>query len=186
MCLEFGLVGVFGGSSLSPTMASRFLRRKSSASATDGVIKGSGTVLHEGFATKESGSSLFGKTNWRKRWFRLVQRSDVVTLEYYRNRRDPIPAGYVKLNVTYCTRPLETYEKSHPNCFAVGPMLEDGATRTYYISCSDKLVMQEWIAVIDAAIQGVPEQAKRRKATVNNLFAMKSVSYTHLTLPTKA
>ena len=33
--------------------------------------------------------------------------------------------------------------------------------------------MQEWIAVIDAAIQGVPEQAKRRKATVNNLFAMK-------------
>lgn len=31
--------------------------------------------------------------------------------------------------------------------------------------------MQEWIAVIDAAIQGVPEQAHRRRQTVNKLFA---------------
>ena len=31
--------------------------------------------------------------------------------------------------------------------------------------------MQEWIAVIDAAIQGVPEQASRRRQTVNKVFA---------------
>jgi hypothetical protein len=43
-----------------------------------------GSVLHEGWAIKESGTALFGKTNWRKRWFRLVQRVDVVTFEYYR------------------------------------------------------------------------------------------------------
>lgn len=31
--------------------------------------------------------------------------------------------------------------------------------------------MQEWIAVIDAAIQGVPEQAMKRRQTVNRVFA---------------
>ena len=45
---------------------------------------GTGAVLHEGWAVKESGSALFGKTNWRRRWFRLVQRTSTVTLEYYR------------------------------------------------------------------------------------------------------
>lgn len=48
------------------------------------AIEDSGVVLHEGWAIKESGGAIFGKTNWRKRWFRLVQRSSSVTLEYYR------------------------------------------------------------------------------------------------------
>lgn len=48
------------------------------------AIEDSGVVLHEGWAIKESGAAIFGKTNWRKRWFRLVQRSSSVTLEYYR------------------------------------------------------------------------------------------------------
>lgn len=33
--------------------------------------------------------------------------------------------------------------------------------------------MQEWIAVIDAAIQGVPEQVQKRRQTVNKVFAMR-------------
>jgi hypothetical protein len=33
--------------------------------------------------------------------------------------------------------------------------------------------MQEWITVIDAAIQGVPEQAKRRLRTITNHFSMR-------------
>ena len=43
-----------------------------------------GVVLHEGWCTKESGSSFMGKTNWRRRWFKLVQKAGVVRLEYYR------------------------------------------------------------------------------------------------------
>jgi len=42
-------------------------------------------VLHEGWCTKESGTQFFGKTNWKKRWFKLVQTSDNSThLQYYR------------------------------------------------------------------------------------------------------
>ena len=44
--------------------------------------------------------------------------------------------------VVDCTRQLESGEKSHSNCFAVGPLLDDGASRTYYISCS-KLNVQD-------------------------------------------
>jgi len=36
-----------------------------------------------------------------------------------------------------CTRPVESHEKPHPNCFAVGPLVDDGAIRTYYISCRE-------------------------------------------------
>ncbi len=42
------------------------------------------SVLHEGWCTKESGSSFLGKTNWRKRWFRLAQKRRDVLLEYYK------------------------------------------------------------------------------------------------------
>jgi hypothetical protein len=105
---------------------------------------------------------------------------------YNRSHKDKIPAGFVHLDFTYCTRPIELHSKPYPNCFAVGPLLEDGARRTYYISCSntnnvyfglnitgDQLAMQEWIAVIDAAIQGVPEQARDRRQTVNKVFALR-------------
>lgn len=48
------------------------------------IILLDGNVLHEGWAVKESGTALFGKTNWRKRWFRLVQNGDSSTFEYYK------------------------------------------------------------------------------------------------------
>ena len=38
------------------------------------------------------------------------------------------------------------------------------------------LAMQEWMAVIDAAIQGVPEQAQKRRETVSKQFRLKQVS----------
>ena len=41
-------------------------------------------ILHEGYCTKESGTAFLGKTNWRKRWFKLVQKRGDVLLEYYR------------------------------------------------------------------------------------------------------
>jgi hypothetical protein len=157
--------------SASLATSSRKLSKKTKVGSF--VTKDTGSVLHEGWAIKESGTALFGKTNWRKRWFRLVQRVDVVTFEYYRSHKDKIPAGFVHLDFTYCTRPIELHSKPYPNCFAVGPLLEDGARRTYYISCSDQLAMQEWIAVIDAAIQGVPEQARDRRQTVNKVFALR-------------
>ena len=42
-----------------------------------------------------------------------------------------------------CTRQLESHEKPHPNCFAVGPLIDNGATRTYYISCSEYSLLRE-------------------------------------------
>lgn len=125
-------------------------------------------VLHEGWCVKESGTALFGQTNWRRRWFRLVQLGQNTYLRYYKSQKDKNPAGLFKLDVTYCTRQLENGEKSHPNCFAVGPLLDDGASRTYYISCSTLVDMQEWMTSIDAAIQGVPEQVQIRKDTIRN------------------
>ena len=37
----------------------------------------------------------------------------------------------------------------------------------------ERLVMREWMAVIDAAIMGAPEQVKRRKETISKAFAEK-------------
>lgn len=39
-------------------------------------------------------------------------------------------------------RELEDGErKKKPNCFALGPMFDNFAKRTYYISCGEKLTM---------------------------------------------
>jgi len=37
-----------------------------------------------------------------------------------------------------------------------------------------QLMMQEWMTVIDAAIQGVPEQAQRRRQTVNHKYSLRA------------
>lgn len=39
-------------------------------------------ILHEDWCVKESGTAFLGKTNWKKRWFKLVQRGTTVALEY--------------------------------------------------------------------------------------------------------
>ena len=43
------------------------------------------SIIHEGWCVKESGTALFGKTNWRRRWFRLVQTKRDILLQYYRS-----------------------------------------------------------------------------------------------------
>ncbi|XP_064406145.1 uncharacterized protein LOC135351142 [Halichondria panicea] len=133
-------------------------------------------ILHEGWCVKESGTAFLGKTNWRKRWFKLVQRGPTVSLEYFKSRGDRNPAGSVRLDVTYSTRQIENREKSQSNCFAVGPLVDDGAIRTYYISCSSLQSMEEWLTVIDAAIQGVPELAQRRRQTISHQFSIRNNS----------
>jgi hypothetical protein len=44
------------------------------------------------------------------------------------------------------------------------------------MNAATSLAMQEWMAVIDAAIQGVPEQAQKRRETVSKQFRLKQVS----------
>ena len=41
------------------------------------------------------------------------------------------------------------------------------------IHTADQVAMHEWMTVIDAAIQGVPEQAKRRLRTVTSHFSVR-------------
>lgn len=48
------------------------------------VFAAVGVVLHEGWCIKESGTAFLGKTNWRKRWFKLVQNRRDVLMQYYR------------------------------------------------------------------------------------------------------
>ena len=60
-----------------------------------------------------------GKTNWRRRWFKLVQKRRDVLLEYYRGVRDRTPAGSVKLNVT-CRR----FITNQPN-YTVNPVASE-------------------------------------------------------------
>ncbi len=41
-------------------------------------------VIHEGRCIKESGTAFLGKTNWRKRWFKLVKRGNTTLLQYFK------------------------------------------------------------------------------------------------------
>lgn len=52
------------------------------------------SIIHEGWCVKESGTALFGKTNWRRRWFRLIQTKRDILLQYYRS--------VAKSMVSYC------------------------------------------------------------------------------------
>ena len=49
---------------------------------------------------KESGTAFWGKTNWRRRWFRLVQRKGTSILQYFR------------LELATCTRELANSRRS--------------------------------------------------------------------------
>ena len=72
----------------------------------------------------------------------------------HRGKTDKQPAGTIKLDVTCkcviilndnavyymfactdCVCEMEAGSKSYPNCFTVGPVIDDGATRTFFISC---------------------------------------------------
>ncbi|KAK3756001.1 hypothetical protein QZH41_013188 [Actinostola sp. cb2023] len=115
-------------------------------------------VLKEGWAVKESGQAFLGKTNWRKRWCRLVKDlSGTISWSYYRKVDDVSlvhPAGFVELDSTYVARELEVGEgKTKPFCFALGPVFDDLAKRTYYVSCESEEEKFSWMEVISASIE---------------------------------
>ena len=57
------------------------------------------SIIHEGWCVKESGTALFGKTNWRRRWFRLIQTKRDILLQYYRSDTIPCLCAYMVVNV---------------------------------------------------------------------------------------
>eukprot|EP00058_Branchiostoma_floridae_P020609 XP_002606099.1 hypothetical protein BRAFLDRAFT_88009 [Branchiostoma floridae] len=137
------------------------------AAAESGVKLRDHDVLKEGWASKLSGKALFGQYHWDRRWFRLVQRGADVTLYYYKAIKDEDPRGQVRLTSNYVAREIEAGEKvKKPHAFAVGKLVDDGATRTYYLSCESEEDKLEWMATIGAAIEGVPDRALKRKSTV--------------------
>ncbi|XP_031555895.1 uncharacterized protein LOC116292680 isoform X2 [Actinia tenebrosa] len=116
------------------------------------------TVLKEGWAVKESGQAFLGKTNWKRRWCRLVKRPEgITTWSYYRKMEDieaNQPAGSIELDSTYVARELETKEeKNKPFCFALGPVFDNTAKRTYYVSCDNEEDKLSWMEVLSASIE---------------------------------
>eukprot|EP00117_Sycon_ciliatum_P027383 scpid75740/ scgid0481/ len=136
-------------------------------------------LIHEGWCVKESGTKFCGRYQWQKRWFRLVTDTQGQSrLSYYKacTADSTQMAGSVTLDPSYCTRPVEKqHGKVQPFCFAIGPLVEDGLKRTYYVSCASEQIRQEWMEVLDAVIEGVPEDAQRRRATVSHRMATGNV-----------
>lgn len=134
-------------------------------------------VIKEGWATKESGQAVLGQTNWRKRWCRLSRSSDGTFWAYYRKLEDIAlgqPAGRIELDSTYAARELEDGErKKKPNCFALGPMYDNFAKRTYYISCESMDDKLSWMVALNTATecQAEPNEKfeKKRKSVKQRL-----------------
>jgi len=122
-------------------------------------------VIKEGWGEKESGQKIFGHYNWRKRWFRLTQKSHIVLFSYYVKPTETNPKGEVMLTQEYTARELELGEKSKPHCFALGPLTDSSALRTYYVSCGSDDEKLDWIATLNCIIEGVPEKVLKRKTT---------------------
>lgn len=134
-------------------------------------------VIKEGWAVKESGQAVLGQTNWRKRWCRLVRNSKGAFWCYYRKVDDiPLdqPAGRVELDSTYAARELEDGErKKKPNCFALGPVFDNFAKRTYFISCESMDDKLSWMEVLNTATECETEPQekfdKKRKSVRQRL-----------------
>ena len=112
------------------------------------------TLLKSGWCLKESGSTFLGSKNWRRRFFRLCEYHGHVTLSYFKSFTDDLPAGIIPLDRTYSTRHIELSVKGKLHCFAVGPLVDDGSSRTYYVCCVSVLEAKEWMTAIEAAIEG--------------------------------
>ena len=112
------------------------------------------TLLKSGWCLKESGSTFMGSKNWRRRFFRLCEYHGSISLSYFKSCNDDLPAGIIPLDRTYATRHIELAVKRKLHCFAVGPLIEDGSSRTYYVCCLTDLEKKEWMAAIEAAIEG--------------------------------
>eukprot|EP00794_Sanderia_malayensis_P009266 gene9266-10244_t len=145
----------------SSTSTSQLGRQKS----RDGRV-----VIKEGWGEKESGQKLFGQYNWRRRWFQLTAKGQLILFSYYVKPTDTNARGEVLLTQEYTARELEMGEKSKPNCLALGPFLDSSALRTYYVSCDSEEDKIDWITTLNCAIEGVPEKATKRMST----FRMKS------------
>lgn len=139
-------------------------------------------VVKEGWVVKESGQAVLGQTNWRKRWCRLVRGSNGASWSYYRKMEDIAsnqPAGRVELDSTYAARELEEGErKKKANCFALGPVFDDFAKRTYYISCETLDEKLSWMEVVNAAtesLQAEPQDKfEKRKKSVRQRLTRRS------------
>ena len=112
------------------------------------------SLLKSGWCLKESGSAFLGSKNWRRRFFCLTEFHGYISLSYYKSSTDELPAGIIPLDRTYATRHIELSAKGKLHCFAVGPLIEDGSSRTYYVCCVCDLEKKEWMTAIEAAIEG--------------------------------
>ncbi|KAI6661197.1 hypothetical protein LOD99_10125 [Oopsacas minuta] len=126
------------------------------------------SLIKSGWCLKESGSTFMGSKNWRRRFFRLTEFHGYISLSYFKSCSDELPAGIIPLDRTYTTRIIELAAKGKLHCFAVGPLIDDGSSRTYYVCCLSDLEKKEWMAAIEAAIEGVPQDAMRRVKTLRS------------------
>ena len=124
------------------------------------------SLLKSGWCLKESGSSFLGSKNWRRRLFLLTEYQGAITLTYFKSPSDDLPAGVIPLDRTYATRHIELTVKGKLHCFAVGPLVEDGSSRTYYMCCMGDLEKKEWMTAIEAAIEGTSPQTVQNGNTV--------------------
>ncbi|XP_065066095.1 uncharacterized protein LOC135692007 [Rhopilema esculentum] len=122
-------------------------------------------TIKEGWGEKESGQKIFGHYNWRRRWFRLTAKGHIILFSYYTKPTDSNAKGEVMLNQEYTARELEMGEKSKPNCFALGPLTDSSALRTYYVSCDSEDDKVDWITTLNCVIEGVLEKVLKRKST---------------------
>ncbi|XP_070579564.1 uncharacterized protein [Ptychodera flava] len=143
-----------------------------------------GVLIKQGWCVKESGTKVFGRHNWKRRWFVLTQNGDVVSLAYYENETKPENKdvrlkGTVPLTNKYITTYLDDSVKKKPFCFALGPMVEDGITRTYYISCESEDDRLEWMEVLNSSLQGAPpSRTEERRRSVRLKAHKRQPSFT--------
>ncbi|XP_028395631.1 uncharacterized protein LOC114519660 [Dendronephthya gigantea] len=120
------------------------------------------SLIKEGWCIKESGTTFLRNSNWRRRWFVLVEDDSSLTLSYFKNIDDSQPKGRICLDPTYTARELETNEeKGKAHCFAIGPLFIDPSIRTYYVSCENEEEKLDWMSAINASIEGSPAQVKK-------------------------
>ncbi|XP_077980441.1 uncharacterized protein LOC144435706 [Glandiceps talaboti] len=138
-------------------------------------------LIKEGWCIKESGQKVFGRYNWKRRWFVLTQKGQHITLAYFENdkKSDNKLKGKIALTNKYITRYLDDGEKKKPFCFAVGPLVEDGTTRTYYISCGSEDDRLEWMEVLNSTIEGAPpSRTEERRRSVRLKAHKRQPSFT--------
>jgi PH domain len=88
---------------------------------------------------------------WKQRWFTLSDEPGTMTILYYKHGGGVDLKGEILLDARH-TSVREHSTKDRLHCFCIETLIQNGSTKTIYLSCDTSVDVDEWMDAIRLAL----------------------------------